>query len=518
MNISKIVVIANALIAAPPLWVAHCETSTSPDLSMIDPSTITEVCRDEDKLPCVFETFYLPGPAPLSATKIVVAYLVTERKTNSQNLPYYDAKIPPGYGSAATGYAALPAGAQIVLGQKPRGVGPAQLVSVEKIESTIGTAHPTGSSLRGIIITEPKASVTSWPMIQLQGISDKPLRSIRFDVFNSLQRLKNQPGYITDSAFDAVRWEATTTCFECMDIDLAPGTNTIVLHCEDFAGHHLTTNLCYVLRLDQDRTPPRISLQWPTPGRQVSGDWFTARGQLDDFTASIAGRISANGLTNTVAGLVERHGRFWIERLPLLGKTNLLTLTATDAAGNSMTTNLAIIRSDTLLTIDPVPTTQLWQLQVKVTGKVNPADERVWVNGREATVRPDGIWTASGITLDRGGVAIFEAVGVPKSASSTTSLADTLGSSNSIMPRAAVFVQTSLATNNMILNATQPTYGTFDLHLSGTAGRSYVLYASTNLVDWQPLQTNRNSGPRFDYADTNVTAYGCRFFRVAPIE
>jgi hypothetical protein len=32
-----------------------------------------------------------------------------------------------------------------------------------------------------------------------------------------------------------------------------------------------------------------------------------------------------------------------------------------------------------------------------------------------------------------------------------------------------------------------------------------------------PLLTNRNSGATFDYADTNVTAYGCRFFRVIPI-
>src|SRR5207248_5493242 len=138
--------------------------------------------------------------------------------------------------------------------------------------------------------------------------------------------------------------------------------------------------------------------------------------QLDDFTARITGRITASGQTKAVAGVVERQGRFWIEHLPLRGKTNLLELTATDAAGNSTTTNLAVIRSETEITIDPVPTDQLWQLQVKVTGKVTPPDQRVWVNGREATVGPDGVWAAAGIALDRDGVAIFEAMAIPKSA------------------------------------------------------------------------------------------------------
>jgi hypothetical protein len=50
------------------------------------------------------------------------------------------------------------------------------------------------------------------------------------------------------------------------------------------------------------------------------------------------------------------------------------------------------------------------------------------------------------------------------------------------------------------------------------AGKSFVLCASTNLVDWTPILTNRNSGEVFDYTDTNVMDYGARFFRVTPAD
>ena len=519
MKTSRIILAVVALTAGPLLRTLYGQPASSSAAAVTDPATITEVCRDQDKLPCIFETLYLHETDRFSAAKIVLAYPITERKTNSQNIPYFDAKLPPSNGPVVSGYAALPTGTKFVLNQKPAGSGPARVVSVEKLESTDAGPSRVASSPPAITITEPKDPATSWPMIQLKGASDKPLRSVRFDIINSVRRLENQQGYITETSFDTVRWETTTNYFECMDIDLASGTNTIVIRCEDLAGHQVVTNLTYVFRLLNDRTPPRISLQWPTPGRRLSGNSFTARGQLDDFTARITGRITADGRTKTVAGVVERHGRFWIEHLPLLGKTNLLELIATDAAGNSTTTNLAVSRSETQLTIDPVPTDQLWQLQVKVTGKVTPSDERVFVNGREATVGPDGAWAATGIVLDRDGVAIFEALAIPKSTKQMPLPLATRLSTISATPIESVAIQTSLGSNNeMILNATQPTYGKFELHLTGTAGRSFVLYATTNFVDWQPVQTNRNSGPRFDYTDTNITAYGCRFFRVAPIE
>src|ERR1017187_575534 len=69
-------------------------------------------------------------------------------------------------------------------------------------------------------------------------------------------------------------------------------------------------------------------------------------------------RPDLRGQTNMVAGIVTCYGGFWVEHIPLLGKRNLLSLIAIDAAGNSTTSNLPVIRSDTPLTIDSVPPAQ----------------------------------------------------------------------------------------------------------------------------------------------------------------
>jgi hypothetical protein len=89
---------------------------------------------------------------------------------------------------------------------------------------------------------------------------------------------------------------------QSFDINLVRGTNTIVLRCEDLVGRVTTNTLTYELRPDQDNTSPRISIQWPTRGRQVSGAFFTARGQVDDFATGIAGQISGGGRTMPVRG------------------------------------------------------------------------------------------------------------------------------------------------------------------------------------------------------------------------
>jgi hypothetical protein len=219
-----------------------------------------------------------------------------------------------------------------------------------------------------------------------------------------------------------------------------------------------------------------------------------------------------------VEGLADRTGRVWLERIPLLGKSNVLTLTATDAAGNASTTNLIVIRSDSVLTIDPVPTDQIWQLQVKVTGKVEPPNQQLWLNGREAIVKSDGNWVATGVALNTEGFAIFEATSISKSAPGISNFAEAAHPSTPSIPQESVSIQAKLGTHAATLNANLPTYGTFKLNLIDAAGRNFVLLASTNLIDWAPILTNRNSNPTFNYKDTNVMDYGCRFFRVIPID
>jgi hypothetical protein len=81
-----------------------------------------------------------------------------------------------------------------------------------------------------------------------------------------------------------------------------------------------------------------------------------------------------------------------------------------------------------------------------------------------------------------------------------------------------VSAQANLGTNAVTLNPTLPACGVFQLHLNNTVGCSFVLLASTNLVDWTPILTNSNPNAPFDYTDTNANDYPCRFFRVVPLQ
>jgi hypothetical protein len=87
-----------------------------------------------------------------------------------------------------------------------------------------------------------------------------------------------------------------------------------------------------------------------------------------------------------------------------------------------------------------------------------------------------------------------------------------------VMPAESAFVEGALHTNGIVLNATRPTYGSFKLHLTGVAGQTYVISASTNLLNWVPILTNSSTASAFDYVDTNIMVYGCRFFRVDPAQ
>lgn len=119
-----------------------------------------------------------------------------------------------------------------------------------------------------------------------------------------------------------------------------------------------------------------------------------------------------NGNTNTVNGLVERTGKFWVENLPLNSGTNTVTLTVTDAAGNSTTNRFNVIQSAVTLTVDAVADPQqLWQPTMNLTGTISDASYAVWVNGVKSHNNGDGTWSASNVPVNSGGTACFTATG-----------------------------------------------------------------------------------------------------------
>ena len=227
------------------------------------------------------------------------------------------------------------------------------------------------------MITNPVSATDSRPMIQLQGYSATPLASLFFDVTNdSGVSVLNRQGFVVDQHYDTNTFAYTTNYFQCFDIPLALGSNTITLRATDWAGNTALTNLLYMFSTNDDTTAPVITLAWPQDGMKLIGNSFTLRGRLDDPTATVAAQIvSPDGTTNALAGLVERNGLFWVEQMPIAAGTNTITVSATDAAGNLATTNLTVVQqSDVQLTMDAVAPDQLHQLSLSIGGTVSPED------------------------------------------------------------------------------------------------------------------------------------------------
>lgn len=265
-----------------------------------------------------------------------------------------------------------------------------------------------------IVITNPISSTTSRPIIQVQGYSLEPLSSIYFDVINATGGITNLQGFVTEQNFDTNQFKSTTNWFQCFDVELTNGVNTIVVHAADLAGNVTTTNINITLDFTGDTNPPVISLTWPQDGAQISGINFTLRGVLDDETAQImALTVDTNGVTNIVSGVVERSGTFWLENLPLNSGANFVSIIATDAAGNTSATNLTLFQSEITLTIDPVSDDQLNQSATTISGTVSDPSYSVWINGVQATVDGSGHWTTNNVPVYGNGTACFDAIAYP---------------------------------------------------------------------------------------------------------
>ena len=351
-------------------------------------------------------------------------------------------------------------------------------------------------------------------MIEIAGTSEEPLQDVSYDIISNIRSLTNQVGYVSHTYFDEAKDIFTTNWFNCYDVELAPGTNQVVMHCKFATGRKVTVTNVYVLRLDLKTNAPVFALEFPAPNREISGDQVSVRGRVDDITLKITGEVSVGSETRTIRGIIERNGRCWLEHVPLLAKTNSLRITLTDTVGNSTVTNLILVKSDDEIVINPVPPRQLYQMQVTVTGRVTPYNRTLWVNGVKAIVSQDGNWSADGVSLSDEGVAIFDvfASKSPGGAPFQNTNSDTL-----IRSVSSVSVSTNFNATGMILNTSQPTHGTFRVHLTGTTGQSFILQDSTNLIDWVSITTNLDSSETFDFYDTNVVKYGSRFFRVIPV-
>lgn len=359
-------------------------------------------------------------------------------------------------------------------------------------------------------IVNPTNLLTSQSTIQLQGLTSRKFEKLRFDRFDQAgtQVASDRQG-IGASYDGGYPFRYSDEYFTFTDVDLSPGTNTFVFHGTDEFGNEMSTNIVVVFSTAHDHTPPAIEIRWPKPDTKVSGDHYIIRGRLDDPDASLLAELQTQDGSMTREASPERNGVFLIDEIPLLLNTNRIALTARDAAGNISQTNFTIFGCEgPIITVDPIDPPDLWKKFIQVTGRVTPAAHDVWINGVQATVNPDGTWSATRVPTDApsGGSAAFDLAAIPRS-----------GASEPKAKLGNVLVgQASLSTNAIILNAASPACGVFQLHLSETMGKSFVVLASTNLVEWMPLLTNFNSGASFDYT-VDPTNHVCRFFKVVPL-
>jgi len=270
-----------------------------------------------------------------------------------------------------------------------------------------------------LIITNPIAGIVTQPMIEIQGFCTDPLASLTFDLTNAAGLFTNQQAFVLSQHYDTNAKGFTTNTFQAFDVPLTNGDNVVTFHATDMAGNITTSNFIYTLDYSGKTNPPAIQVYWPQNGDLVSGTEFTLRGSLDDFTASLTAQIvDSSGGTNTVQGLVERNGLFWVENVPLLAGTNYVTLTAMDAVSNISTTNLTINCVSGGLTIEDFS----YELGESppivipfVSGTVVLANYTIWVNGVQASQDGQGNWDAYSVPVGPGGTAVVEARAIPNS-------------------------------------------------------------------------------------------------------
>jgi len=261
-----------------------------------------------------------------------------------------------------------------------------------------------------LTITNPANGIVSRPIIQMQGCANESLSSLTYDVSNASGVWTNLTGYVTGQFCDTNLLAITTNYFQCYNIALTSnGVNFITLHAADLAGNTTTTNFNFRLDASADTNPPALTVIWPQSGTYVSGSNFTLQAQVSDPMSTVtASIVDANGDTNTVQGLVEQSGLVWVQDLPLASNVNMLTVTATDAVGNTSATNLTLFQSSVIVTMNPLAGDQFNQSSVSVSGTISDPSYTLTVNGMSATVNSDGTWGADNVPVSLSGTAIFD--------------------------------------------------------------------------------------------------------------
>jgi alpha-tubulin suppressor-like RCC1 family protein len=258
--------------------------------------------------------------------------------------------------------------------------------------------------------------VTNSSLLQFVAHSVEPLKSITFDFSNNDVTNLNQRGFVLRAESDPATGEGATNWFQCFDLRLATGANRLSLRCEDLAGNVSTNEYHYTL--DTAAMPaPAVVVDWPPDNAVLGGATFTLNGRINDPGATVSAQVTQGGSTREYHGIVERTGRFWIDRVPLSNSSAAVSVTVSNAAGQSASAALTVQRSPVSIQIDPLDPAVLTNATLTLRGSLNATGYVVTVNGTNASswVDTNGLthWQADNVPVPSGGVASFDVQAVP---------------------------------------------------------------------------------------------------------
>jgi hypothetical protein len=255
-----------------------------------------------------------------------------------------------------------------------------------------------------VVINNPTNGFVGVPSIQLNGHFVGDISNITYDVINSIDCRTNQRNYFISWGSGSA--EVATNYFECRDLSLSKGTNLIILHTSFADGRTLTNQVTCVLDYSRFTNPPDLKIIWPANGTSIGGTTFDLQAQVADPSTTIHVSVSSQSSSQLEFddAMVMRNGRVIVKNLPLENGTNVISVVAKDAAGNSSTTNLNICESPVTISMRPINPEKLNQQFASVSGMISDPSLTVWVNSQQATVSPNGQWQADRVVFAHTGI------------------------------------------------------------------------------------------------------------------
>ncbi|HEV8218399.1 MAG TPA: Ig-like domain-containing protein, partial [Gemmatimonadaceae bacterium] len=205
---------------------------------------------------------------------------------------------------------------------------------------------------------------------------------------------------------------AGTTAWAVASISLQPGTNVITVTAKDAAGNVATDVLTVTLT---DNVAPAISIASPTNADKytTTAANVTVGGTASDFFGVTDVRwTNDRGGAGTASGTTS-----WSAGLALLPGVNVITVTASDAAGNSSTDRISITsdgKAPALAIATPAAATVTKDETVTVSGSASDdigVAEVAWTNNRGGSGKASGTtaWSIANTAL-QSGVNVFTVV------------------------------------------------------------------------------------------------------------